>query len=185
MAAMIARRPHYMKAYGAPKHALIHGPATFGGIGEACVSAIEALNLLYDDGLIENAATQGEYLLERLSALQAKYPAMIKEVRGKGLMVGLEFRDISQMLPIGVRQMVAVLDDKLKGSVCGFVGSLLLKQYGILVAFTEYNRNVVRLEPPLIVQRTHLDAFADALDDLLGRGITRIVTDYLRIVRVG
>jgi acetylornithine/succinyldiaminopimelate/putrescine aminotransferase len=185
MAAMIARRPHYMKAYGAPKHALIHGPATFGGIGEACVSAIEALNLLYDDGLIENAATQGEYLLERLSALQAKYPAMIKEVRGKGLMVGLEFRDISQMLPIGVRQMVAVLDDKLKGSVCGFVGSLLLKQYGILVAFTEYNRNVVRLEPPLIVQRTHLDAFADALDDLLGRGITRIVTDYLRVVRAG
>ncbi|HZA65506.1 MAG TPA: aminotransferase class III-fold pyridoxal phosphate-dependent enzyme [Geminicoccaceae bacterium] len=185
MAAMIARRPHYMKAYGAPKHALIHGPATFGGIGEACVSAIEALNVLRDEGLIENAATQGEYLLERLSALQAKYPAMIKEVRGRGLMVGLEFRDISQMLPIGVRQMVAVLDDKLKGSVCGFVGSLLLKQYGILVAFTEYNRNVVRLEPPLIVQRTHLDAFADALDDLLGRGITRIVTDYLRIVRAG
>src|SRR5919106_4160312 len=107
MAAMIARRPHYMKAYGAPKHALIHGPATFGGIGEACVSAIEALNVLRDEGLIENAATQGEYLLERLSAIAAKYPTMIKEVRGRGLMVGLEFRDISQMLPIGVRQMVA------------------------------------------------------------------------------
>jgi acetylornithine/succinyldiaminopimelate/putrescine aminotransferase len=183
MAAMIARRPHYMKAYGAPKHALIHGPATFGGIGEACVSAIEALNVLYDEGLIENAATQGEHLLERLSALQAKHPSMIKEVRGKGLMVGLEFHDISQMLPIGLRQMVAVLDDKLKGSVCGFVGSLLLKQYGILVAFTEYNRNVVRLEPPLIVQRAHVDAFVDALDDLLGRGIARIVTDYLRLVR--
>jgi acetylornithine/succinyldiaminopimelate/putrescine aminotransferase len=185
MAAMIARRPHYMKAYGAPKHALIHGPATFGGIGEACVSAIEALNVLYDEGLIENAATQGDYLIERLSALRAKYPAMIKEVRGKGLMVGVEFSDFSQMLPMGLRQMVSVLDDKLKGSVCGFVGSLLLRQYGILVAFTEYNRNVIRLEPPLIVQREHVDAFADALDDLLGRGITRIVTDYLRVVRGG
>jgi acetylornithine/succinyldiaminopimelate/putrescine aminotransferase len=172
-----------MKAYGAPKHALIHGPATFGGIGEACVSAIEALNVLYDEGLIANAATQGEYLIERLSALKAKYPAMIKEVRGKGLMIGVEFSDFSQMLPLGLRQMVSVLDDKLKGSVCGFVGSLLLRQYDILVAFTEYNRNVIRLEPPLIVQREHVDAFADALDDLLGRGITRIVTDYLRIVR--
>jgi acetylornithine/succinyldiaminopimelate/putrescine aminotransferase len=183
MAAMIARRPHYMKAYGAPKHALIHGPATFGGIGEACISAIEALNVLYDEDLIANAATQGEYLLERLSALQAKYPTMIKEVRGKGLMVGVEFGDFSQMLPMGLRQVVSVLDDKLKGSVCGFVGSLLLRQYGILVAFTEYNRNVIRLEPPLIVQREHVEAFADALDDLLGRGITRIVTDYLRVVR--
>jgi acetylornithine/succinyldiaminopimelate/putrescine aminotransferase len=183
MAAMIARRPHYMKAYGAPKHALIHGPATFGGIGEACVSAIEGLNVLYDEGLIDNAATQGEYLLERLSALRAKYPTMIREVRGKGLMVGVEFADFSQMLPMGLRHMVSVLDDKLKGSVCGFVGSLLLKQYGILVAFTEYNRNVIRLEPPLIVGREHVDAFADALDDLLGRGITRIVTDYLRVVR--
>jgi acetylornithine/succinyldiaminopimelate/putrescine aminotransferase len=183
MAAMIARRPHYMKAYGAPKHALIHGPATFGGIGEACVSAIEVLNVLYDEDLIANAATQGEYLLERLSALQAKYPTMIKEVRGKGLMIGVEFSDFSQMLPMGLRQMVSVLNDKLKGSVCGFVGSLLLRQYGILVAFTEYNRNVIRLEPPLIVQREHVEAFADALDDLLGRGITRIVTDYLRVVR--
>jgi acetylornithine/succinyldiaminopimelate/putrescine aminotransferase len=183
MAAMIARRPHYMKAYGAPKHALIHGPATFGGIGEACVSAIEGLNVLYDEGLIDNAATQGEYQLERLSALRAKYPTMIREVRGKGLMVGVEFADFSQMLPMGLRHMVSVLDDKLKGSVCGFVGSLLLKQYGILVAFTEYNRNVIRLEPPLIVGRKHVDAFADALDDLLGRGITRIVTDYLRVVR--
>jgi acetylornithine/succinyldiaminopimelate/putrescine aminotransferase len=183
MAAMIARRPHYMKAYGAPKHALIHGPATFGGIGEACVSAIEALNVLYDEDLIANAATQGEYLLERLSAVAAKYPNMIKEVRGKGLMIGVEFSDFSKMLPMGLRQMVSVLDDKLKGSVCGFVGSLLLRQYDILVAFTEYNRNVIRLEPPLIIQREHVDAFADALDDLLGRGITRIVTDYLRVVR--
>ena len=46
--------------------------------------------------------------------------------------------------------MVAMLDDKLKGSLSGFVGSLLLRDYGVLVAFTEYNRNVIRLEPPLI-----------------------------------
>src|SRR5262245_12501579 len=52
MAAMITRRKIYMKAYGRPKTALIHGPATFGGIGEACCTAIEALNILYDEGLI-------------------------------------------------------------------------------------------------------------------------------------
>ena len=61
--AMIARRDVYMKAYGTPKTAMIHAAATFGGIGEASITAIEALNVLYDEGLIENAAVTGDYLL--------------------------------------------------------------------------------------------------------------------------
>lgn len=180
MAAMIARRDVYMKAYGTPKTALIHGPATFGGIGEGCITAIEALNILYDEGLIDNAAAQGDRLIGRLKALQAKYPTLIKDVRGQGLMVGLELHDFSQTLPFGMRQMVAMLDDKLKGSLAGFLGSILLRDYNVLVAFTEYNRNVIRLEPPLVCEATHVDQFCDALDDLLGRGIVRIVTDFLK-----
>ncbi len=184
MGAMIARRPLYMKAYGTPKTALIHGPATFGGIGEACCTSIEALNILYDEKLIDNAATQGAYLLEQLNLLQTKYPKLIKEVRGQGLMIGLEFNDFSQTLPIGVRQMVAVLDEKLKGSLCGFIGALLLKQYDILVAFTEYNRNVIRLEPALTIEREHIDSFITAMDSLLKRGISGIVTAYVtQVVR--
>jgi acetylornithine/succinyldiaminopimelate/putrescine aminotransferase len=178
MGAMIARRPHYMAAYGTSKTAMIHAAATFGGIGEAACTAIEALNVLYDEDLIGNSARQGAYLIERLQTVRNKYPQILKEIRGQGLMVGVEFHDFSQTLPFGLRHIVSVLDDKLKGSVCGFVGSLLLRDYDILVAFTEYNRNVIRLEPPLIVTREHIDAFVGALDDLLGRGITRIVTDY-------
>ena len=180
MAAMIARRPLYMKAYGDPKTALIHGPATFGGIGEACCTAIEALNVIYDEGLIENSALMGAYLLERLQQVQEKYPKILKEVRGRGLMVGIEFQDFSHTLMPGLKQLVAVLDNRLKGSLCGFVGSLLLRKYDILVAFTEYNRNVIRLEPPLIVSREQLDTFVNALDSLLSRGVTRIVTEYAR-----
>lgn len=177
--AMIARKDVYLKAYGAPKTAMIHAMATFGGMGEACVTAIEALNVMYDEDLIENAAVQGDYLLERLNALKAKYPKIIKDVRGRGLMVGLEFQDFSQTLPLVLRPVVSVLDDKLKGSLSGFIGSLLLKDYDTLVAFTEYNRNVIRLEPPLICERQHVDQFVDALDDLLGRGIVRIVKDFV------
>jgi acetylornithine/succinyldiaminopimelate/putrescine aminotransferase len=178
--AMIAKRDVYMKAYGTPKTALIHAQATFGGIGEACCTAIEALNVLYDEGLIDNAAAQGEHLLTRLKAIQAKYPKIIADVRGLGLMVGLEFADFSQTLPFGLKQAVAVLDNKLKGSLCGFIGAILLREYNVLVAFTEYNRNVIRLEPPLICERQHVDQFCDALDDLLSRGIVRIVTDFIR-----
>lgn len=185
MAAMIARRDVYMKAYGKPKTALIHGPATFGGIGEASISAIEGLNILYDENLMENAAARGDELIAGLKALQAKHPKIIKDVRGKGLMVGLEFQDFSQTLPFGLKHMVAVLDDKLKGSLCGFVGALLVKEYDVLVAFTEYNRNVIRLEPPLVITSEHVQTFLKAMDDLLSRGVTRIVMDYLRKVAVG
>ncbi len=177
--AMIARRTHYMAAYGAPNSALIHGPATFGGIGEACCTAIEGLNVLYDEGLIDNCAGQGAYLLDRLANLQAKHPQLLKDVRGQGLMVGVEFQDFSQTLPFGLRQTVSLLDQKLQGSLCGFVGSLLLRDHDTLVAFTEYNKNVIRLEPPLIVTRREVDRFVGALDEVLGRGIVRIVTDYL------
>lgn len=178
--AMIARRGVYMKAYGTPKTAMIHAAATFGGIGETCITAIEALNMLYDEGLIENAAVTGDYLLERLQILQAKYPKIIKDVRGKGFMIGLEFHEFSQTLPMVLRPVVGVLDDKLKGSLSGFVGALLLRDYGVLVAFTEYNRNVIRLEPPLICEKEHVDQFVDALDSLLSRGIVSIVKDFVK-----
>ena len=120
--AMIASRSVYMKAYGTPKTAMIHAQATFGGIGEACITAIEGLNVLYDEGLIDNAAVTGDYLIERLKAVQAKYPNIVKDVRGKGFMVGLEFHDFSQTLPMVLRPIVGMLDDKLKGSLSGFVG---------------------------------------------------------------
>lgn len=180
MAAMIARRDIYMKAYGTPKTAMIHAMATFGGIGEACITSIEALNVLYDEHLIDNAADVGDYLLDRLHELQRRYPTLVKDVRGKGMMVGLEFHDFSQTMPVVLRPVLAMLDEKLKGSLPGFIGSHLLRDHGVLVAFTEYNRNVIRLEPPLICGREHVDAFIKALDEVLSRGIVRIVRDFVK-----
>ncbi|WP_255561715.1 aspartate aminotransferase family protein [Pseudohoeflea coraliihabitans] len=179
MAAMIARREVYMKAYGTPKTAMIHAQATFGGIGEACVTAIEGLNVMYDEDLMGNAERVGDYLISELKRLQAKYPQIIKDVRGRGFMVGLEFQDFSQTLPALLRPMVGMLDDKLKGSLSGFVGAELLRDHDVLVAFTEYNRNVIRLEPPLTCETAHVDAFISALDQVLARGVARIVRDFI------
>jgi ornithine--oxo-acid transaminase len=178
--AMIAKRDVYMKAYGSSKTAMIHAMATFGGIGEASITSIEAINLLYDEGLIDNSAETGDYLIEKLKGLQAKYPSLLKEVRGRGMMIGLEFHDFSQTLPLVLRPVVATLDDKLKGSLPGFIGSHLLRDHGVLVAFTEYNRNVIRLEPPLICTRENVDEFITAIDEVLSRGVVKIVTDFVR-----
>jgi acetylornithine/succinyldiaminopimelate/putrescine aminotransferase len=178
--AMIARKPLYLKAYGTPKTALIHGPATFGAMGEACCTAIETLNILVDENLMRNAEVQGEYLAGQLTKLQTKYPSFIKEVRGRGLMMSIEFHDFSKTLPLGLKQIISRLDEKLKGSLCGFIGCLLLADHDVLVAFTEYNRNVIRLEPPLIVTKDHIDILIKALDDLLASGVTGIVMKYAR-----
>ncbi|MBN8855177.1 MAG: aspartate aminotransferase family protein [Sphingobacteriales bacterium 50-39] len=176
--AMISRRPLFMSAYGTQKTFLTGGTSTFGGIGETCITAIEALNVLYDENLLENCRVMGQYLLTGLEALQKKYPVLIKEVRGRGLMIGIEFHNISKSLPLGLRHMVATLDHRLKGSICGFIGKALLKDFNILVAFTEYNRNVMRLEPPLIVTRQQIDTFLQALDSILHRGVFNMITKF-------
>ncbi|MEL6947468.1 MAG: aspartate aminotransferase family protein [Pseudomonadota bacterium] len=179
MAAMIARTPIYMKAYGKPATALIHGPATFGGIGEACITSIEALNVLYDEGLLDNAADVGGYMKRELQRLQEKHPKLIKDVRGRGFMLGLEFHDFSQTMPAAVRPMLSVMDDKLKGSLSGFIGAALLRDHDVLIAFTEYNRNVIRLQPPLITTRAHVDQFIKAFDTVLSGGVVKIVKDFI------
>lgn len=176
--AMIARRSLYMEAYGSPKKAMIHAQATFGGMGESCCTAIEGLNILYEEKLMENCTTQGALLINKLNKLKSKYPHVIKEVRGQGLMVGLEFNDFSQTLPKGIGYILSYLDNKLKGSLCGFIGSFLLRDHNILVAFTEYNRNVIRLAPPLVVNECQINTFIDAVDEILSRGITTIVKEY-------
>ena len=182
--AYVARRPVFVKAYGSSQTALIHGPATFAGMGEACVTAIEALNTLYDEELMDNAAAQGAYLVDRLRSLQRRYPGLIADVRGRGLMVGLEMGNISTNMPRGFRTLMSMLDERLRGGLAAIVGSLLLHRYDVLVAFTEYDRNVIRLEPPLIVEREHVDVLVDSLDDLLARDFTRVAMDYVRTVKV-
>ena len=179
MAAMIAKRDIYMKAYGKPGTALIHGPATFGGIGEACITSIEALNILYDEDLMGNATRVGASLIEKLNGLKDRYPGIIKDVRGRGFMVGLELQDFSRSMPLAIRPMLAVMDSKLKGSLAGFLGAALLREHAILVAFTEYNRNVIRLEPPLICSEADVDQFVGALDAVLSKGVVSLVKGFV------
>lgn len=178
--AVITRRSLFETAYGSSKSAIVHAQATFGGIGETCATAIEALNVIYDDGLIENSAKMGAILLSELKRLAVKYPDLIKEARGQGLMIGLEFNDISRAMPFGLSKIVGIADDRLKGSLCGFVGSLLLRDHATLVSFTEYNRNVMRLQPPLIVTETEINRFITALDAVLARGVVGIVSGYAK-----
>ena len=69
-----------------------HG-STFGGNPVSCAAAIATIEVIKKEKLLQNAVQQGAYLKKKLSQLQMQYPKLIKEVRGLGLMLGVDFGD--------------------------------------------------------------------------------------------
>jgi putrescine aminotransferase len=151
------------KAYGGFERCLLH-TSTFGGNTRAAAAGVAALQLLVEENLADRSWENGEYFLTRLRELQEKYPGFIKEVRGRGLLIGIEFN-----------QMVGGFWDKLTAGklnkigeeyLAAFVAAELLNNYQIITAYTLNNPNVIRLEPPLIVTREQLDQVIAALEDI-------------------
>ncbi|MDF2523454.1 MAG: Acetylornithine transaminase, partial [Clostridiales bacterium] len=81
----------YQKAYGGMEKCLLH-TSTFGGNTYACAAALAAIEVLISERLVQQAEEKGQYLLNKLIKLKNKY-RNIKEVRGKGLLIGLEFNN--------------------------------------------------------------------------------------------
>ena len=125
-------------------HPFLH-TSTFGGNPLACVAADMAMTVLAEEGLAENAANMGEYLLKRLQGLVAEYPDLICDVRGRGLLIGMELSSESQ---------------------AGLLMSELVKR-GVIVAYTLNNPRIIRLEPPLIIQREEVDVVTERLEEAL------------------
>jgi 4-aminobutyrate aminotransferase len=123
--------------------------STFGGNPVSCVAAIETIRLIRD-GLMANAATVGDHLLTGCRELQAKHP-LIGDVRGKGLMVGLEFvRDRATKVRAPAERDAVV--------EAAFTRGLLVLGAG---------RNALRLCPPLVLTKAQADTCLGILDDAI------------------
>lgn len=136
--------------------------STFANNNLSCAvgcAVIEEL-LKNDRQLIKEIADQGDYLLKRAMELGRKYPEVIKEVRGQGLMVGMEFRDLDDC---GSFDMAYLCD---QGGFTALLAGFLLNVYQIrLVPFLN-NPMTVRLEPTLTISREEIDRVMDALDTI-------------------
>ena len=120
-----------------------HG-STFGGNPLACAVSRAALRVLREEGMVENAAAMGEYMQAQLRSLASP---IIREVRGKGLLIALELhRDAG-----GARQYAE-----------------LLRRRGILVK--ETHDHILRFAPPLIITRQQIDWAMERIADSLGEG---------------
>ena len=118
-----------------------HG-STFGGNPLACAAAIANLEVILEDNLIENARETGTYLLNQITDLSKNYE-FIKEVRGVGLMIGIDFEP-------QCRSIV-----------------LMLMEHGLLVSCTALH--VIRLVPPLILTRDEADEIVTILKIVLDK----------------
>ncbi len=138
-----------LSAFAAPHHIMEKGwmgsqGGTYGGNAVACAAALATLDVIEQESLVDNAGARGAQLFERLGALQDAHPELA-DVRGKGLMCGVEIRD-AENKPDGDRA------DRITRA-CEDDGLLLLR--------CAPHKNVIRLLPPLIVDEQQID---DAMD---------------------
>jgi ornithine--oxo-acid transaminase len=117
-----------------------HG-STFGGNPLACAVARTALKVLVEEGMIENAVEMGAYFMEGLQEIQSPF---LREIRGKGLMIGVEFHPEAG----GVRQYCKKLKEK-----------------GILAKDT--HEHTIRFAPPLVITRDEVDWALERIVDVL------------------
>ena len=123
-----------------------HG-STFGGNPVACAAALVTIKLI-EEGLIKNAAEVGNYLKESLAKLRVRHPR-INDVRGLGLMIGVEFVDHDGKTDANFRDQVMVTS---------FAKGLLLLSCG---------ESTIRFCPPLIVKRDEVDSAGGIFDAVL------------------
>ena len=125
---------------------------TFGGNPVSCAVGLAVLDVLDDQGLLENARVQGDYLLGRFRALADRHSA-IGDVRGRGFFFGIEL----------------VTDRRAKthdGATASAVVSEALRQ-GVLIGTDGPHDNVIKLRPPMTFTRVHADRLVDVLDGAL------------------
>ncbi|MGF7184080.1 putrescine aminotransferase [Desulfitispora alkaliphila] len=165
MGAYVTKTEIWEKAYGGMEKATMH-TSTFGGNTLACAAGIETIQVIMEEDLVERARERGHYLLTRLNLLKDKYP-IIADVRGKGLLVGLEFKKLEGGL---MNKLTGGMMTKLSQEYLGaLVAGELQNKYGIITAYTLNNPNVIRLEPPLTVGEAHIDQVIDALEDIFSK----------------
>ena len=114
---------------------------TFGGNHLACAAALAVLDVIEEEHLVENAASVGSYLLAQLKTLAAENPSIV-DVRGEGLMIGIEFSDSIKTLR-----------------------TRLVKEQHVFTGAA--STNILRLLPPLSLTKAEADDFLSRLKQVL------------------
>ncbi|WKB35766.1 aminotransferase class III-fold pyridoxal phosphate-dependent enzyme [Terrilactibacillus sp. S3-3] len=106
-----------------------------------------------DNNLVDAAATKGDYMMNALKDVQNRFPEIVKEVRGKGLMIGIEFHKV----PVNLQSSLgAYFSDS--------VADLMVNKHYIEINHTINNPAVFRFLPPLVVTKEEMDYALEAFE---------------------
>jgi acetylornithine/succinyldiaminopimelate/putrescine aminotransferase len=161
-AAFVTRRDIYQKVFSSLDRCVVHS-STFGRNNLAMACGLATLSVIDDEHLVENCAVRGDQLMGRLRDLQQKHD-IIKEVRGKGLIIAIEFQQPGSLKAMLAWKALHAVD---KGLFPQIVTSQLLDKHRILAQVAGHNSDVVKILPPLIIGDREIDRFITALDDVL------------------
>ncbi len=152
------------KVFNRMDRAVVHG-STFAKNNMAMAAGLASINAIEEEGLIDNAARQGEAIISGLRGMIERYD-FLKEVRGKGMMIAIEF---GSPRSLKLKAAWGMLEAANKGLFCQMVTIPLFADHRILSQVAGHGMNVVKLLPPLTLndddQRWVLDAFDKTIAD--------------------
>ncbi|MEU2155150.1 aspartate aminotransferase family protein [Streptomyces sp. NPDC019396] len=169
VSATLGRDWIFKKVYSSMDRVLVHS-ASFGANAQAMAAGLAVLAVLEDEQLVANARAIGELLKSRLTALVDRYE-LLKEVRGRGLMIGIEFGRPSSLR---LRGRWTMLQAARKGLFAQMVVVPLLQKHRILTQVSGDHMEVIKLIPPLVIGEAEVDrfvaAFTAVMDEAHGGG---------------
>lgn len=160
--ALLVSRAAFEKVFDAMERAVRHG-STFGGNDLAAATALATLRVLERDGLVERSERMGKLLLELTSPLVERYE-VVREVRGLGLMWGIEFGAPERPLR---RSVWNALERSQPGLFSQLVTVPLFHEHRILCQVAGHRMNVIKALPALVVQEAEIRRFAAALEEVV------------------
>ncbi|MFE7773632.1 aspartate aminotransferase family protein [Streptomyces sp. NPDC057445] len=157
----------FKKVYSSMDRVLVHS-ASFGSNAQAMAAGLAVLSVIEDEQIVANARITGELLRTRLAALVERYE-LLQDVRGRGLMIGIEFGRPSSLK---LRSRWTVLQAARKGLFAQMVVVPLLQKHRILTQVSGDHLEVIKLIPPLIIGEAEVERFVQAftavMDDAHG-----------------
>src|ERR1700741_3511899 len=160
--AIVTRRDIYQKTFSRMDRCVVHS-TTFGRNNLAMACGLAALEVIDNENLIENSAKMGALLMEKVEALKSKH-SFIKEVRGKGLMIGIEFHEPSEFKLKMAWKLLHKIDKVLFAQM---IVTQMLSKHRILTQVAGHAMDVMKILPPLIIGEKEIDMFVNALDEVL------------------
>jgi ornithine--oxo-acid transaminase len=161
VAAMVTSREIYQRAVGTLERCYVH-QSTFGRNRLSMAAGLAAMRVIERDDLVEHAARIGGVLMDGLAALQDRYD-VIKEVRGRGLMIGIELCAPSSR---GGRLSWRLIHMASEGLFPQLIVIPLHRDHGVITMAAGKN-DVIKLLPPLTLSEPEAGRFLDALDAVL------------------